>query len=333
MPAVTLIAATGESIARLSSQHGADWEVGFSLEQSGAQCVAVDPLDPNRLYAGTFDSGLYRSLDRGRTWTPAGDGIPHPRVLSVAFAPARPANGKSAVYAGTEPSNLYRSEDDGRSWEELTALTTLPSAPTWSFPPRPYTSHVRWIATHPVDPDTVYAGIELGGVMTTRDGGLTWEDRKPGSYHDCHALVTHAAAPERVYEAAGGGVAFSEDSGGTWRTLDEGLGDRRYVWGLAVDPADPDRWYVSAAHGSGTAHRNNGQAAARLFRRSGPGLWEAADGGLPDPLPYMPYALLAPSPSTVYAGFQNGTIWRSVDAGGTWEQLAVQLPRLLALVA
>ena len=51
-----------------------------------------------------------------------------------------------AVYAGTEPSALYRSDDGGETWHELESLLELPSRPTWSFPPRPWTSHVRWIA-------------------------------------------------------------------------------------------------------------------------------------------------------------------------------------------
>jgi photosystem II stability/assembly factor-like uncharacterized protein len=321
MPPIDLFAATGESVARLSTENGAEWSVVFT------------PANPGRLYAGTFDRGLFRSLDAGSTWQPTGTGIPHQRVLSVAFAPARNRDGSSAIYAGTEPSNLYRSEDDGASWQELTSLTTLPSAPTWSFPPRPYTSHVRWIATHPSDQEIIYAGIELGGVMVTRDGGLTWEDRKPGSYHDCHALATHAAAPDRVYEASGGGVSVSVDSGLTWNTVDDGLGERRYVWGLAVDAADPDLWYVSAAHGPATAHRNNGQAQASLFRKRGSQPWQALTGGLATPLPYMPYALFAPSrqPGFIYAGFQHGEIWRSNDAGDSWEQLPVKLPSLLAL--
>jgi hypothetical protein len=52
--------------------------------------------------------------------------------------------------------------------------------------------------------------------MRTRDGGQTWEDRKPGSQPDAHALATHPAAPDRVYEAAGGGVARTDDAGDTW---------------------------------------------------------------------------------------------------------------------
>jgi hypothetical protein len=333
MKPIRLFAATGDAVARLESADGERFDVSLSLEGSGAQCLAVDADDPDRLCAGTFDRGLFRSRDGGRTWQQTGDAIPHTRVLSVAFAPARRANGRAAIYAGTEPSNLYRSEDDGATWQTFPRLPELPSAPTWSFPPRPSTSHVRWIASHPSDPETIYVGIELGGVMRSRDGGATWEDRKPGSQLDSHALATHPAAPDRVYEAAGGGIAWSEDAGGTWRPLDAGT-DRHYTWGLAVDNVDPDLWYVSATYGAREAHRNNGDARALIYRKRGDAPWQPLKGGtLPNPLPYMPYALLAPRgrPGSLLAGMQNGEIWSTDDAGETWRRLDVKLPALLAL--
>jgi photosystem II stability/assembly factor-like uncharacterized protein len=333
MQPIRLFAATGDAVARIDSPDGERFDVALSLEGNGVQCLAIDPGDPDRVYAGTFDRGLYRSRDGGQTWRQVGDAIPHKRVLSVAFAPARRANGQAAIYAGTEPSNLYRSEDDGATWETFPRLTELPSAPTWSFPPRPWTSHVRWVAAHPADPETVYVGIELGGVMRSRDGGTTWEDRKPGSQYDAHALATHPAAPDRVYEAAGGGIAWSEDAGTTWHPLDGGT-DRHYTWGLAVDAADPDLWYVSATYGAREAHRNNGDARALIYRKRGDTPWQPLNGGtLPNPLPYMPYALLAPRdrPGSLLAGMQNGEIWLTEDAGETWRRLDVTLPGLLAL--
>ena len=339
MQPIRLFAATGDAVARLDSRDGAAFDVTLSLEGSGAQCVAVDPLDPRRVYAGTFDDGVYRTLDGGETWERVGAEIPHKRVLSVAMAPARRTNGRTAVYVGTEPSSLYRSEDDGRSWETFPRLPELPSAPTWSFPPRPWTSHVRWIAPHDRDPDLLFAGIELGGVMRSRDGGQTWEDRKPGSYHDSHAIETHPAAPGRVYEASGGGVALSDDAGETWAPVDGGM-DRHYVWGLAVDPADPDLWYVSASHSAREAHRANGDAQAVLYRKRGDEPWQALGGdgagngdGLPRPLPYMPYALLTlrERPGVLLAGLQHGELLITEDAGDSWRRLAVKLPGLLAL--
>ena len=307
------------------------------MEDAGAQCVAIDPTDSSRVYAGTFDEGLFRSLDGGDSWTHVSDAIPHDRIMSMAFSPARSSYGRSALYVGTEPSSIYRSEDDGGTWEDLATLRDLPSQPTWSFPPRPWTSHVRWMATHPTDPKLLYSGIELGGVMVTRDGGATWEDRKPGSYHDSHALATHPLAPERVYEAAGEGVSWSQDAGRSWHQTDEGL-QHRYVWGLAVDQLDPDCWYVSAAAGPGAAHRNDGNAGAGLYRKRVSEAWELIIGGssgLPQSLPYMPYVLAAPNaqPESLFAAFQNGDIWQSDDQGDSWIQLGLtgQLPALQAL--
>jgi photosystem II stability/assembly factor-like uncharacterized protein len=332
MQPIRLFATTGNTIARIDVNSDTSCAVQLALEGSGAQCVATDPADPRRVFAGTFDDGIYRSRDGGATWEQAGAEIPHKRVLSIAISPSHRVDGTGVVYAGTEPSNLYRTDDDGRSWQDFPRLPELPSAPGWSFPPRPWTSHVRWIAPHHHDPELLFAGIELGGVMRSTDGGRTWEDRKPNSYHDSHAVLTHQHAPGRVYEAAGGGVARSDDAGASWTTVDDGM-DRHYVWGLAVDPADPDLWYVSASFSAREAHRANGDAQARLYRRRGDGPWQPLTGDLPDPLPYMPYALLTlrDRPSTLLAGMQHGEILLSEDAGDSWRALGVKLPGLLAL--
>lgn len=328
----TLYAATGSDVVRLTSTDGERWSVESLLQDVGAQCVAIDPHDSQRVYAGTFDHGLFRTRDGGQSWQPAGRGISYERVLSVAVSPAQQADGISVVFAGTEPSSLYRSEDGGETWQDSPALRDLPSAPTWSFPPRPWTSHVRWIAPSWSNPDLLFVGIELGGVMRSPDSGRTWEDRKPGSYHDSHAVLTHPKTPARVYEAAGGGVSMSDDGGATWREVDDGM-DRHYVWGLAVDPADPDLWYVSATHNARYAHGDRGSAEALIYRRRSSEPWQALDGGLPSPLPVMPYALLTPidRPGEVYAGMRTGAIWHSSNTGDDWRRLDVQLSGVLGL--
>ena len=68
------------------------------------------------------------------------------RVAGTDYSSVAVSAVDGAVYAGTEPSRLFRSDDRGESWRELKALLELPSRPRWSFPPRPWTSHVRWIA-------------------------------------------------------------------------------------------------------------------------------------------------------------------------------------------
>ena len=138
-----LYAATGDAIARLD-ESGEAWTVELCLPGSGAQCLAVDPKDPDTVYAGLREGGVRRTVDAGRTWFDCA--LPEPGVFSLAVSAA-----DGAVYAGTEPSRLFRSDDRGESWRELEALLELPSRPNWSFPPRPWTSHVRWIVHRPAD--------------------------------------------------------------------------------------------------------------------------------------------------------------------------------------
>ena len=318
-----LYAATGDAIARLDGADG-EFEVELVLQDSGAQCLAVDPPDPNTVYAGLREGGVRRTDDGGRTWTDCA--LPEPGVFSLAVSAL-----DGAVYAGTEPSRLFRSDDRGETWRELRALLDLPSRPTWRFPPRPWTSHVRWIAPSPHDADLILVGIELGGLMRSADGGESWEDHRPGAQRDVHSIAWHPRARGRAYEAGGGGSAYSEDGGETWEPADDGR-DRHYTWSVAVDPEDPELWYVSASTGPFAAH-GRGDPEARIYRRRAGEPWHPLGGGLPDPLAAMPYALVA-TDGRLVAGFADGQIWESADSGDSWRPWTLRgdpLTRLYAL--
>jgi photosystem II stability/assembly factor-like uncharacterized protein len=329
MATARLYAVTGDAFAAIPLD--APGEARLSLEGSGAGCLAVDPRDGDRVYVGTFDDGVRVTEDGGETWRESAPS--DRRVLSLAVSRAREVDGRSVVYAGTEPSNLYRSEDAGRTWNVLPALRELPSEPRWSFPGRPWTHHVRTIALHPSDPQSLVVGIELGGVMRSADGGATWADHNPQAHSDAHQLLTHPLVPDRIYEAAGQGIAVSEDRGVTWSKLDDGL-DRRYAWAAAVDPADPDLWYVALSRGPFAAH-SRGDGESRVVRSTG-GAWTAVDdwGGEPQ-LRRMPYALatVPQRPGTVLAGLRGGVLLISEDAAQTWRRLGVQLPDVVELAA
>jgi photosystem II stability/assembly factor-like uncharacterized protein len=318
-----LYAATGDGIARLD-ESGEAWTVETSLARSGAHCLAVDPHDPDTVYAGLRAGGVRRTRDAARSWVDCA--LPDPGVFSLAVSPV-----DGAVYAGTEPSRLFRSDDGGDSWRALDALLELPSQPTWSFPPRPWTSHVRWIAPSPHDARLLLVGIELGGLMRSSDRGASWQDHRPGAQPDVHSLAWHPLVAGRAYEAGGGGSAFSTDAGETWQRADDGR-DRSYTWSVAVDPVDPTRWYVSASTGPFAAH-GGGDPQARIYRRCAGEPWRPLAGGLPEPLPAMPYALVA-ADGRLLAGLADGQLWESRDRGDNWTALRLvggTLDRLGAL--
>jgi len=322
---VTLYVATGDALVVAGRPNGR-WQADLQLVGVPTQCIAVDPLGGPDLYCGTFGQGLWVSHDAGASWHPAGEGIPHADVMAVAVSPRERRGDAGVVWAGTEPSALFRSEDGGRTWQERPALRTLPSAPTWSFPPRPWTHHVRWIAPDPLVDGRLFVAIELGGVMRTLDGGKTWEDRKPGSQADAHTLGTHPLALGRVYEAAGGGYAESRSGGATWRSDDEGL-QHSYLWGLAVDPGDPETVVVSAARGPFEAHHPD-DAWSTVYRRSRSRRWQEVVDGLPPQRGRRVVTLASHpgEPGVFYAAVPEGDLYRSADGGCTWERLDVAWP-------
>jgi hypothetical protein len=290
---------------------GRAWTVETLLAGERVQCVAAAG---SKVLVGSRGNGALLSTDSGATWERIE--LPESDVFSVAISAA-----DRALYAGTEPSRLFVARDGG-SWEELKALQDIPSRDRWSFPPRPWTHHVRWIAPDPHHSERLLVGIELGGLMYSEDGGATFSDHRPGAKLDTHNVAWHPRLKDRAYEAAGDGAAWSHDGGRTWDTADTGR-ELGYCWALALDPADPDRWYVSAATGPRAAHSGE-QARGRLYR------WDDGWRALHLPSDAMPYTL-ALAHDELLAGMADGHLLSSNDGGESWDDTGADLASITAM--
>jgi photosystem II stability/assembly factor-like uncharacterized protein len=244
------------------------------------------------LYLGT-DDGLAVFEGQKEEW--------HPRYLRLRGhrVTAVTAMGQRA-WAGTT-DGLWRSRNSGATWSPADAGLSV--------------RHLRALAVHPSQPDTLLAGTEPAAIFISRDGGETWAEAPDVArlrhehgwslpYSPAAGCVRDFAPGQRLYAAVEvGGVLRSDDGGGTWELL--GGGVHADVHALARHPTDPD--LIHAATGGG-----------RYRSRDGGQSWELVGDGYTRAVwvdPERPETLLT-GPAR-YVGAM-GRVERSTDGGDTW---------------
>ena len=316
---LTLIAPSARRGLQIARFEGSGWRVTKVLTSEDVRCVAVAHEKPRVWFAGTQGRGVHQSMDGGQTWTPIGP--TGTIVKSIGTAP-------DAIFAGTKPAQVYVSRDRGDTWNELESFQRIPGRRLWWSPAEsPGTAYVQSLAVSPSDPNVILAGIELGAVVRSADGGETWSRHLKGTLRDCHSMHFHHSDGDWAYEAGGtgGGASFSKDGGATWSKAKEGL-DRKYAVACAADPVEPDLWYISASTGPGKAH-TIGRANAHIYRKRGAEPWVKLNGGLPQPFDSMPYGLatVPGRPGLAIAALKNGQVWATLDHGENWVRLEIDL--------
>lgn len=311
------VSTTDRGLSR-AERSGGIWKVTRHLKDEESRSLACSS-EEGSILLGTQGGGTWRSDDAGITWSRSGlDGM---IVKSLAISPAD----HRVVYAGTKPPRIFKSGDGGRTWFELDGFRDVRRW-WWRQPAeRPTTPYVSALAASPTDPDVVVAGIEAGAVLRTHDGGITWRGHLKGAVRDCHALAFHQEAPY-VYEGGGAirkpGVAVSRDAGAIWERIATGP-DHKYGWAALGDRGDPETWYIALAPGPMKAH-SDGRAEAYIYRRDATG-WKRLEGGLPQPMKHMAYALMSDAPNHLYAGLASGRVWHSTDRGTSWSEMPFDL--------
>jgi len=227
------------------------------------------------------------------------EGPPVGNVGQVAFAPSQPER----VYAATSGGGVWRSDDGGQSW---------------SLPGDGLTGRsLRWIAVDPVDPASVWAGVEGGtsAVWRSTDGGASWKPLggsvSGGVLQPVGQPVAFAPSqPKTIYLPSTNLHYRSDDGGKSWSTFRVGNQDA-YV--IAVNPMDPKIVY---AGGRGTS-LNLARSAdgGKTWKPTGVGLGKNS----------LKVLLVDPgTPTTLYAaGGTFTTIFKSTDSGDNWSELTL----------
>ena len=186
-------------------------------------------------------------------------------------------------FAGTEPASLFVSQNGGDQWATRPEVTALRDKHAWMLPYSPEAGCVRGFAFHG---QRAYAAVEVGGVLRSDDGGMTWglapgSDGDPGLggppaplvYPDVHDIAVHPSDPDLVFAATGGGFYRSDNGGATWDLL-----YLCYCRGLWLDPDDRDHIIFGPARYVGSGGRIEES-------HDGGQTWALASAGLDVPWP------------------------------------------------
>jgi photosystem II stability/assembly factor-like uncharacterized protein len=298
---------------------GKEWkQIKRDLPYWTLTCLTVDPENPELIYAGTDHSGLFYSKNAGARWLRADPNVPKMMLFS-----ALALNG--AVMVGTVPSAVFRSKASG-GWEELEGVRK--NSAHANFPPSPeLQSRTRYLASDPLTPTRLYAGIEVGGMLLSDDGGHNWQAANNGlTDMDVHEVHACEKSPGTVYAACGDKAFRSFDRAAHW----EEITPKSHDYGMSVIEDSKGTIYLGSAKGRPNNWIREDGANAAIFRTRDAGShWETVVEGL-----YGGVMNMCPSPdgNGIVAGLSDGTLYAIDDDSGA-RVIASGMPGILAVKA
>ncbi len=313
--------------------------------------LAVDPVTPATVYAGTWSGEVFKSTDGRGTWSPVYIGqmiqfvrslVIDPKTPEILYVSGWPVNWRPGlpspglrIYVG---GGVLKSTDGGKNWRPVNV--GLPQSfrdPSPSSPIMPLGA--ADLAIDSQTPSTLYAATEVG-MFKTVDGGETWQTANAGLAElNLTAAAVDPQTPTTIYAAASGSrgpsnprrfpkIFKSVDGAGSWKMVSH-VGettpgpDLRI---LAVDPHRPTTLFAAAGPPAtgprgGGPHEPGGSGRGGLFKSiDGGSSWRSISVDVTN-RGIRALAIDPARPETIYAGIEVGGVWKSTDGGERWHDV------------
>ena len=287
--------ATNDAVYK-SRDGGSTWERFPSFSARRVTTLAIDPLLPATIYAGTMGDAVYKSPDGGQHWLPHNVGLKEhvSFVNQFVFHPSL----SERIYIATTVGTFY-TKDAGREWEErMNGMKEV--------------HIVTSIAINPKDPTILYGGT-TGGIYRSEDAAMSWKKVNNGLIPESELMASMALGvnaiemdrtnPDIVYAGTTKGLFRTVNRGEQWERIGQSLPDL-FVSGILLHPTEPLQLYVGGPKG--------------VWKSSDSGkTWHAMNQGLAT-LNIRSLSMSPMTPQMLYAGTNGSGLYRSTDAGATW---------------
>ena len=290
-----LYVATNDAVYK-SRDGGGTWERFPSFSARRVTTLAIDPLLPATIYAGTMGDAVYKSPDGGQHWLPHNVGLKEhvSFVNQFVFHPAV----SEKIYIATTVGAFY-TKDAGREWEErMNGMKEV--------------HIVTSIAINPKNPSILFGGT-TGGMYRSDDGATTWKRINNGLIPESELMASMALGvnaieidrtnPDIVYVGTTKGLFRTINKGESWERIGQSLPDP-FVSSILIHPTEPSQLYIGGPGG--------------VWKSSDSGkTWQAMNQGIAT-LNMRALAMDTKNPQILYAGTNGSGLYRSTDAGATW---------------
>ncbi len=270
------------------TQHPWEFKRVWHLEPSLA--------DPDIVYAGAEDAGLFKTMDGGRTWQelpgvrsakghlwqPGAGGM---CLHTIVLDPSHPER----IFIAISAAGVFRTDDAGQTWRPINRGLKSP----YEIP----------------DPDA-----EVG--------------------HCVHRIAMHGSRPEVLFMQKHWDVMRSDDAGESWREISGNL-PSDFGFPIDVHANEPETIYVVPIKSDSEHFPPDGKLRVYRSRTGG-NEWEALTSGLPQRDCYVnvlrdAMAVDTLDPCGVYFGTTGGQVYASADGGDTWNPIVRDLPAVLSV--